>query len=219
MLRPVRIRHYEPSLHGLGCGLSTSLLPLVQNPLSQPLLTPSVQCLAKTVLDEVCAREQYHLLESDISKDHLRFLISLQPSQKISKVVKMIKGNLQYQFGKAFDNGNLLAKGYFARSSGSVDSRACPPNVDSQISHHGYKGGWTKPLKYSNPDFKSPAFTFDHCTSILNYHLVFATQDRIPLFDETIAPRLFEYVQGVGKKHNFAIDRIGLLPDSHAYDH
>jgi putative transposase len=47
----------------------------------------------------------------------------------------------------------------------------------------------------------------------LNYHLVFATQGRIPVFDETIASRLFKYLLAVGRKHNFAIDRISVLPD------
>jgi putative transposase len=42
---------------------------------------------------------------------------------------------------------------------------------------------------------------------------VFATQNRIPLFDEAIAPGLFDYIVAVGKKHDFAVDRIGLLPD------
>jgi len=48
---------------------------------------------------------------------------------------------------------------------------------------------------------------------MLNYHLVLATQDRIPLFDEAIARPLFNYVLTVGEKHSFAVERIGLLPD------
>ena len=48
---------------------------------------------------------------------------------------------------------------------------------------------------------------------MLDYHLVLVTQNRVPLFDETISPRLFEYVMAIGNKHNFVVDRIGLLPD------
>jgi len=179
----------------------------------RPLLTPEVQLFTKTVLDDVCARHEYHLLESDLATDHLRLLISLRPTQSISQTIKMIKGNLQYQFGKTFDKGRLLARGYFARSSGSVDLERARKYVDNQMIHHGYSGEWTQRLEYKNENFKSPAFTFDHCVSMLNFHLVFATQDRIPIFDEAIAPGLFDYMLSVGKKHSFAVDRIGLLPD------
>jgi len=39
------------------------------------------------------------------------------------------------------------------------------------------------------------------------------TKFRVPLFDEAIAPGLFEYVLSVGRKHGFAVDRMSLLPD------
>jgi REP element-mobilizing transposase RayT len=167
----------------------------------------------RSVLEDVCEREQYHLLETDITQDHLRLLVSLQPSQTVSHTVKILKGNLQYQFGKTLELRSLLAKGYFARTSGSIDLDRARKYVDSQVSHHGYKGEWTKPLKYRNRDFKSPAFSFDHSVCILNYHFVLVTQGRTAVFDEAIAPRLFEYVVAIGKKHTFAVDRIGLLPD------
>ena len=179
----------------------------------RPLLTPDVQLLARTVLDDVCAREQYHLLESDISQDHLRLLVSLQPRHAVSKVVRLLKGNLQREFGKSFDPSKLLGKGYFARSSGKIDLDRARRYVESQVNHHGYKGNWTKPLKYANQGFKSPAFSFDHCATMLNYHFVFVTQDRIQVLDEAIAPSFFEYVVAIGKRHNFAVDRISLLPD------
>lgn len=39
------------------------------------------------------------------------------------------------------------------------------------------------------------------------------TDFRIPLFDEAIAPRLFEYVIAVGQKRGFVVDRLSVLPD------
>ena len=85
--------------------------------------------------------------------------------------------------------------------------------MDKQVSHHGYKGEWTKPLKYRNPAFKSPAFPLAHSYCLLNYHVVIATQNRIPLLDEIIAPGLFDCCVAVGEEHSFAIERMGLLPD------
>lgn len=180
----------------------------------RPLLaTDDRVTLAQTVIAKVCALNEYHLLESDIDQNHLRLLVSLQPTQAVSETIRLLKGNLQYQFGKSLSGEKLLAKGYFARTSGSVDLKLARSYVDNQIPHHGYQGDWTKALKYRNPEFRSPAFAFGHCFTILNYHLVFATHSRIPIFDEVIGPRLFEYLLSVANKHQFAVDRIGLLPD------
>jgi len=110
------------------------------------------------VIDDVCTRNDYHLLECDLDPTHLRLLVSLQPKQSVSRAIKLLKGNLQYEFGKLSEK--LLGRGYFARSSGTVDLERARNYVDRQVSHHGYSGEWTKPLKYRNPAFRSPAFSF-----------------------------------------------------------
>lgn len=169
--------------------------------------------LIENVLEEVCQRQQYHLLESNLSDDHLRLLVSLRPEHTVADTVKMLKGNLQQQFRNELAPNSLWAKGYFARSSGRVDLERARNYVDRQASHHGFSGEWTKPLKYCDPLFKSPAFQLGHAVSILNYHFVFVTQERLAVFDESIAPKLFECMTAIGRKHQFAVERIGLLPD------
>jgi putative transposase len=107
----------------------------------------------------------------------------------------------------------LWARGYYARSSGTVDVETVRNYVDNQVSHHGYRGTWTEGLRFKNPDFTSPAFNLAHCLTTLQYHLVFVTDFRVPIFDEVIAPRLFEYVVAVGHKRGFAVERMTVLPD------
>ena len=65
----------------------------------------------------------------------------------------------------------------------------------------------------SNPEFKSPAFNLAHCLTILQYQFVFVTDFRIPIFDDAIAPRRFDYLIAVGKKRGFAVDRLSVMPD------
>jgi putative transposase len=180
--------------------------------LKPTLAATQTQDLAHQVLADVCDRNSYHLLETNINQDHLRLLISLQPLHTVSKTVRMLKGNLQYRFGKSGFEAKL-AEGYFARSAGTIDMECVRKYVDDQVSHHGYVGEWTESLIFRNQNFASPAFAFAHHVSILDYHLVLATQNRLALFDEGIAPNLFRYLLAVSKKHQFAIDRIGVLPD------
>ena len=191
-----------------------------------PLLrTAGQRAVVSKVLEDVCAREQYHLLETNITDDYLRLLVSLNPEQTVSNTVKMLKGNLSRQYGLAFRDElecqkvrTLWAKGYFARSTGKVNLEAARNYVDTQLRHHGYSGEWTKALKYRNPAFKSPAFSLAHCFCTLDYHLVLVTKFRAPLFDEAMAAGLFDYVMAVGRKHGFVVERM-VASGSHASTH
>jgi putative transposase len=181
--------------------------------LKPTLARSETQTLIQQVLTEVCEREKYHLLETQLTDDHLRLLISLRPHHTVAETVRMLKGNLQYKFGKQPELDAQLAKGYFSRSVGAVELDRVRKYVDNQVTHHAYKGNWTRQLNYTNEHFVSPAFNFAHNVSILDYQLVFVVQDRHQLFDESMAPRLFEYLIAIGRKHHFAVDRVGLLPD------
>lgn len=178
------------------------------------------QLLVQDVLANVCTEEGYHLLETDIADDRLRLLVSLKPSQTVAHTAKMLKGNLDREFSLVFPEElsrnqvrKLWARGYFGRSSGKVNLERARKYVERQVTHHGYRGEWTEPLTYRNPTFKSPAFPLSHSFCLLNYHVVLVTQTRIPVFDESIAPGLFQYAMKIGTKHGFAIERMGLLPD------
>jgi len=171
-------------------------------------------------VENVCQRHDYHLLDAQISPDHLRVLLSLKPEHVVSRVVQMIKGNLSRQLSLNYPE--LLernrtktpwAKGYFARSSGKADVETALQYVADQAAHHGYRGEWTSALTYTNEHFSSPAFRLAHCVSILNYQIVLVTKFRTPIFDEHIAPKLFEYIVAIGNKRGFAVERIGLAPE------
>ena len=179
----------------------------------RPSFQPEARALVTEVLSEVCAREQYHLLEPPvINPNHLKLLLSLEPNHCVSDVIKKLKGNISRRLGP-LPAGKLWARGYFARTSGKVDLVRARDYVAQQVQHHGYRGDWTKALKFHNLDFTSPCFSFEHCFAQLNYHLVLSTYNRATIFDEAIAPSLFNYILAIGRKHKFAVERIGLLPD------
>lgn len=179
-----------------------------------------VQVVIKRGVEDVCNRHGYHLLDTQTSDDHLRVLLSMKPEQSVSRAVQMLKGNLSRLFSLSFPGlltryraKSPWAEGYFGRSSGKADLEASRRYLEDQAAHHGYHGDWTSGLTYRNPRFQSPAFHFAHCVCLLNYHLVLVTKFRTSLFDERIAPGLFEYIVAVGSKRGFAIDTISLMPD------
>ena len=179
-----------------------------------------IRALLTDTVQDVCDREEYHLLDSQLTANRFRLLVSLKPNQTISRVVRMLKGNLSRRFSLTFPDRlaqrrlkTLWAGGYYATSSGKVNLAAARSYLDSQASHHGYRGKWTDGLKFINPNFKSPVFKLAHCACTLAYHVVLATQRRTPVFDDTIAKRLFPYALTIGAKRGFAIDRMSVLPD------
>ena len=179
-----------------------------------------VRMLLGSAAEDACMRHGYHLLDTQLSIDHVRVLLSLKPDQTVSKAVQILKGNLSRRLSLAFPDllaryrtKSLWAEGYFARSTGKSDLEATRQYVEGQPAHHGYRGEWIEALEYSNPTFHSPAFVFDHCVAILNYHVVLVTKFRTTVFDEHIAPNLFDYIIAVGNKHGFAVEKMSLLPD------
>jgi putative transposase len=178
------------------------------------------QELVNIAAEAVSTKEGYHLLETRVEPACVRLLLSLKPNQSVSRAVQRLKGNISRKFSATFATRlpelrmpTLWARGYFARSAGKVNLDAARKYVDSQIAHHGYRGAWTEALRYQNPQFKSPAFTLAHCLTILQYHLVLVTDSRIPVFDEFIAPKLFDYIIAIGKKRGFVVERMTVLPD------
>jgi putative transposase len=171
------------------------------------LVGTTEQELVSVATETVCEKEGYHLLETNVEPTYVRLLLSLKPDQSVSRAVQRLKGNLSRRFSATFASRlaelrmpTLWARGYFARSSGKANLDTVRRYVDSQITHHGYRGAWTEGLRYRNLQFKSPAFSLSHCLTILKYHLVLVTDSRLPIFDEVIAPKLFDYVIAIGEK-------------------
>ena len=188
--------------------------------LREVLVGKTEQELVNIAAEAVATREGYHLLDTKVEPAYTRLLLSLKPDQAISQAVQRLKGNISRQFSATFATRlsdlrmpTLWSRGYFARSTGKVNLDVVRSYVDSQITHHGYRGSWTQALRCRNPRFESPAFTLAHCLTILQYHLVLVTDFRIPIFDEVIAPKLFDYVIAIGKKRGFAVERMTVLPD------
>ena len=81
-LTPLNALSWAYQLHYYICFSTYRRFPFAQR---EQLLLDTVQ--------EICVRHDYHLLNCAIYPEHLRALISLKPSQRISKVVQTLKAN------------------------------------------------------------------------------------------------------------------------------
>ena len=164
-------------------------------------------------LNEICERHGYHLLKAKDYPDHLRCLLSLRPSDPISKTLQTVKANLSRELGRRFGmQPPMWADGFLARSIGRMRIDAVRNYLDSQSKHHGYARRSRQPVfrfAAANP----MALTAAHSMFDLSHHIVLATQYRRGIFDSRIGSELVEYWARVAAKKGFAIDRATVLPD------
>jgi REP-associated tyrosine transposase len=164
-------------------------------------------------LSEICERHEYHLLKARAYDDHLRCLLSLRPSDSISKVLQTVKTNLSRELGKSFGvKAPIWADGFLARSVGRVRIDVVKKYLDSQAEHHGYARR-TRPPVFRFVAQNPVTLTSAHSAFDLNHHIVIATRYRRGVFGSRTGEELITYWHRVASKKDFAIDRATVLPD------
>jgi putative transposase len=176
-------------------------------------ITPEHVEALDAALREICERHDYHLLESKVYPDHLRYLLSLRPAQTISKVIQTVKSNSARLFNAQFAlTPPLWGRGFLARSVGRVRLGAVKGYIGGQAEHHGYDKRQRPPV--SRYKVEEPVtLTAAHASFDLNHHLVFATRYRRGVFDSTLGEALIQYWRRVASARGFAIDRVTIVPD------
>lgn len=166
-----------------------------------------------TVINEICNRHEYHLLQSKTFPDQFRCLVSLRPNQSISSVVQTIKANASRECGLRLKlNTKIWARGFLATTIGKMRLDAVREYLEQQGEHHGYASRVLPPVycyRATNP----VTLRSSHAAFELNYHLVFATYMRKGVFTSGVGQRLTEYWLKVAAKRGFAIDQLSVVPD------
>jgi putative transposase len=164
-------------------------------------------------LIDLCEINDLHLLEKDCQRAHVQLLLSLRPSQLISNALKTLKGRSSAAFCQRFGlTPPLWARGYLARSVGSVRVQAVKHYLDNQAEHHGYSKRAHPPVfrfRGTEPEVLATA----HASFDLTHHLVLATRFRRGVFDSKTGEALVKYWIKVAAKRGFAVDQATVLPD------
>jgi putative transposase len=164
-------------------------------------------------LSELCTMHDLHLIEKDCQPEHVQLVLSLRPSQLISYVLKRLKGRSSAALCREFElSPPLWARGYLARSTGSVRIQAVKLYLESQAEHHGYAKRPLPPVfkfRAKEPEVLATA----HATFDLNHHLVLATKSRRGVFGSKSGEALVNYWTKVAARNGFAIDQATVLPD------
>jgi len=103
------------------------------------VLKGDVQVICRDIVKQICDSEDIHILSGVISKDHVHLHIEYRPSQKISDIVKRLKGRtsrrLQEEFlelNKRYWGRHFWAVGYGVWSTGNITDKM----VQEYLEHH-----------------------------------------------------------------------------------
>lgn len=167
----------------------------------------------RSMMDEICQRHEYRLLESDLSHNQLRLLLSLKPQQDLSTVVKTLKANSSREAGKQFNVvPPVWARGYWARGVGRVRIKQVRNYLDEQAEHHSYASRLRPPVfRYRTID--PVVLSAAHVDFDLSHHFVLATKYRKGVFTSDSGHALADYWLSVAMKRQFAIDQLTIVPD------
>jgi putative transposase len=164
-------------------------------------------------LADICSLKAVHLLEKRQEPGSVQLVISLRPNQIISEVLKAVKTASSTAVCREFGIvAPLWARGYLARSLGSVRLQAVKQYIALQAEHHGYDKRMRPPIFR----FRAAApreLTTAHASFDLTHHLVVATKFRSAVFGAKTGEALVNYWMKVAAKRGFAIDRVTVLPD------
>ena len=165
------------------------------------------------IVSEICSRHDYHLLKCRPDAGELRVLLSLQPSQPISTVMKTVKTNSSRECSQQFSlSPPVWARGYLAKSVGRVRIAAVRNYLLEQATHHGYDSRMLPPV-YRYRAMSPVELKASHSSFDLSHHVVLATKYRKGVFDSGLGKALTDYWLKVAAARVFAIDQISVVPD------
>jgi REP element-mobilizing transposase RayT len=180
---------------------------------------PPLTILDKNTLHALVEPLGLHVLECDNRPTECRVLTSLQPAESVSACASKLKGRvskwLRQQVGLQ-EAQALLARGYFACTSGGTTAQRVEAYLDAQSDHHGYSQRILPPV-FANtyqPDAESqPWWHAEHACTHLQYHIVLATAGRRGVFGADEGAAIAGGWGEMQREQRMALRKVSFVPD------
>jgi len=215
----------KPPYHDLQSSYFLHYLVLFQTRRNRPVFAGELQEQVTDLLDEICTREDYHLLAHRLQERRLEILFSLKPTHSINKVIQKTKANVSRHVFASYPETetligrrNLWANGYRVESVGAATTAMIKGYLDSQREHHPVQAQEPRALvRYAAPD-KESYRNFRRGKSVyrLNHHYVFSVKQRPRVLDEDIARYLTDLWLQICQAKEYELLTLEIL-DDHAH--
>ena len=160
-----------------------------------------------------------HVLEMKASSTDLACLLSLRPSDSVSVVASKLKGRLSKWIGQHRPVGppmKSLKAGYFACSSGKSTAAQIEQYLETQGTHHGYERHARPPVYVMEWPIANESIDWleaTHSRSIVNFHGVLATTNRMGVFTATASEAVAARWRETERDLKYFLRKVSFLPD------
>jgi putative transposase len=180
---------------------------------------PDLANLDQTALHALVEPLGLHVLECNSNATDCRILVSLRPTEALSACASKLKGRVSKwlceRLGLQAPEA-LLARGYFACTSGGNTRTAVEAYLDVQGDHHGYSHRSLAPVfvKTYQPDAEpEPWWHADHAFTHLQFHIVLATTGRRGVFGANEGMVVADRWAEIQHELRFALCKVSFVPD------
>jgi REP element-mobilizing transposase RayT len=179
---------------------------------------PPLARLDRPTLQARVDRMALSVLDCQGGPTDLRVLVSLRPSEAVATAASKLKGQTSKWLREALglvQPADLLARGYFACTTGKSTRPQVEAYLDRQGEHHGYAQRTVPPVYVATytPPRDEARLQAHHACTVLRFHLVFATWRRQGVFGPTEAQAVAACWRGLEDAERFALLKVSFVPD------
>jgi REP element-mobilizing transposase RayT len=180
---------------------------------------PALAELNLPTLQGLADRYEIKILECQSGPADVRILVSLRPNETLSACASKLKGQTSKWLREARQlnqPADLLARGYFACTTGKSRQQQVDAYLGEQGSHHGYRQREMPPLyvrSFSLDPIAEARLQAQHACTVLRFHIVLATCRRQGVFGPEEGEAIAEQWWELGKRERFALLKVSFVPD------
>lgn len=170
-------------------------------------------------LNQMLEPYSIRVLEYKATEQEFRALLSLVPGESVSAAVSKLKGRISQWLNSSnasAGKSKVLARGYFAVTSGKSTTELVADYLEKQSSHHGYDRRLRPPVylqTYTATELSQKILETNHAKTRLMFHLVLATEKRRGIFGADSGQAIADCWKSLECTHKIFVSKVSFVPD------
>lgn len=174
-----------------------------------------LQQLDQRTLQDLAGKYDIRILDTETTDMQIRCQVSLQPQNTVSVVAGQLKGRISsWLNANSGEKPRVLARGYFACTTGDTSSAILDRYMENQGIHHHYSDQPLPPVFVRTfPEHESSVVSTAHAATRLRYHIVLSTVGRRGVFTTSEAKAITQSWDALSQEAKFHLEKVSFVPD------
>lgn len=170
-------------------------------------------------LNQMLAPYSIQVLEFVSTEQEFRMLLSLVPGESVKAAVSKLKGRISQWLNShklSAGKSKVLARGYFAATSGKSTTELVANYLEKQGSHHGYDRRPRPPVyvqTYTATERSQSVLETNHARTRLKFHIVLSTEKRRGVFGADSGRAIADCWKSLENEQKIFVSKVSFVPD------